>query len=310
VVNLIVAKGISRHAELDIRPYQEQVNAWAYDFQSRWLPYWESYFPNDAECFRNDIRFFRLGMLANYLDQIIGITYKDDQRDAIRIRYLNPDDLFLNGVLDTLQGTCGNMAALHVAIGWRMGWAVSMACINSHYIVRYDDGEVIHNVEATFTGGGGFSSKFDHNYIKERGLSQRALTCGSDLRALTPHERLGVFVGLRARHYRDLSIETCDRNQLRFAEREYLLARYLFPAHRLHNRELVFATAVMGAERFESIELGHPDSYLQLLNELEEFADGRDPIHEPMPPVAQSGDSRCTRRRLSETALEILESTS
>ena len=84
--------------------------------------------------------------------------------------------------MDTRRGTCGNMAALHVAIGWRLGWPVSLACVKSHLICRYDDGKVTHNIEATQAGYGGFKSDPDEYLIKEYGLPPIAVSSGSDLR--------------------------------------------------------------------------------------------------------------------------------
>src|SRR5262245_47550864 len=39
-VNLVVAKGTPRLANLEIRHYQEQMNAWALEFADRYLPFW------------------------------------------------------------------------------------------------------------------------------------------------------------------------------------------------------------------------------------------------------------------------------
>ena len=124
--------------------------------------------------------------------------------------------------MDSKRGTCGNMAALHVAIGWRLGWPVSLSCVGSHLICRYDDGKVTHNIEATQTGAGGFSSRSDARYIEEYRIPPKAVQIGSDLRALKPREMLGIFVGMRARHFRDIG-------SWPEADQDYCLARYLFP---------------------------------------------------------------------------------
>jgi hypothetical protein len=290
-VNLIVAREIPSLANLELSRYQEQVNAWAREFAGRCLPQWEKCFHECPQDFRDDIRFFRLGMLAQFLDQHIGVTYNEDQRGALRTRYLSGSDLFINGLLDRFQGTCANMAVLHVAMAWRMGWPVSIACIGEHKLVRYDDGQVIHNIEPTETKRGGFSSKSDEQYIAAKQMTKAALSCGSDLRALTPRERLAVFIGLRGRHYRDLLLESGDENFLNLAERDYLLARYLFPAHRVHNRELVFLTACLGGHRFEAHEPGHPNSYDGLLRELHAYENGCHVCQRPMPIRSRRGQS-------------------
>src|SRR5262245_32481002 len=111
--------------------------------------------------------------------------------------------MFLNGVIDNRRRTCGDMATLHVAMGWGRGWSESLGCAKSHYFCRYDDGKVTHNIEATQSGKGGFSSPYDEDLVKRDQLPKKAIACGSDLRALLPREMLGVFLGLRGRHMRD-----------------------------------------------------------------------------------------------------------
>jgi hypothetical protein len=76
-------------------------------------------FRRTPQDWKNDVNFFRLGVLCGYLEHEAGIVYNEDQRTATDVYYTNPSDLFLNGVMDTRQGNCGNMAVLHVAIGSR-----------------------------------------------------------------------------------------------------------------------------------------------------------------------------------------------
>jgi regulator of sirC expression with transglutaminase-like and TPR domain len=71
-----------------------------------------------------------------YIDVVLGVAYREDQREAKRILYTDPTDLFINGVMDTARGTCGNMALLHVVLGRRIGLPVSLACVGSHFICR------------------------------------------------------------------------------------------------------------------------------------------------------------------------------
>lgn len=267
-VNLIVAKGIPSLADLDIARYQEMVNHWTLDFTERCLPRWEPYFHESPQDFDDDIRFFRLGMLHQYLELEAGIEYNLDQRDGLGILYTNPSDLFLNGVLDTHQGTCGNMAALNHAMGWRLGWPVSLACVKSHYILRFDDGETVFNIEATQVGYGGFKSDPDDFLIKTKQLPPVAIECGSDLRALRPREVLGTFIGLRARHLRDVGMyERCEAKTIA-SEPDWLLARQLFPTNRVLYRDQLAVTSMRGDHLFEPDETGHPNTYATCLAEL------------------------------------------
>ncbi len=252
VMNLLVAKSIPSLADLDISRYQRLADHWADEVRKR-LPGAEQVFWQTPWEWKNDVNFFRLGVLCGYLEHEAGIAYNEDQRYATTVSYTDPSDLFLNGVMDTRRGTCGNMAALHVALGWRLGWPVSLACVRSHYICRYDDGTVTHNIEATQAGYGGFKSDPDGYLIERYELPPKAIGSGSDLRAVTPREMLGIFIGFRGRHMR-------DTNRLAEAEGDYLLARHLFPS----NRKLyidAMAAAVQRSERlFEPGELGSPQS--------------------------------------------------
>ena len=141
-MNLIVAKGIPRFKDLDIRRYQKTLDEWA----SRILSYLreaEPRFGHEVNDFQKDIRFFRIGAFCWFIGQVLDVAYKPDQKHVRTILYTDPTDLFLNGVIDTRRGTCGSMAALFLALGWRLGWPVSLATVASHFIVRYDDGKFV-----------------------------------------------------------------------------------------------------------------------------------------------------------------------
>jgi hypothetical protein len=258
--NLLVAKSIPALAQLEIPRYQQLVNKWAEAIRV-WLLTAEQEFLKTPDDWKNDVNLFRLGLVHQYLEQVVGITYNEDQRNVTAIHYTNPSDLFLNGVLDTKQGTCGNMATLHFAIGWRLGWPVSLACVNSHLICRYDDGVVTHNIEATQSGYGGFKSDPDKYLMERYQLPQIAIACGSDLRALTARETLGVFMGLRARHMR-------DTGQYREADSDYLLARWLFPTSRRLYIDSMGSSVKQSVGMFQTGEFGSPQSLAHMLTTL------------------------------------------
>ncbi len=114
-MNLLVAKGIPSLAGLDIARYQRLADQWAEAIRQR-LPRAERVFWQTPGDWKNDVNFFRLGVLCGYLEHEAGIAYKEEQRNLTAVWYTDPTDLFLNGVMDTRRGTCGNMAALHVAL--------------------------------------------------------------------------------------------------------------------------------------------------------------------------------------------------
>jgi len=180
LLNLAVAKGIPSFADLDVARYVHIVDDWTRQFRQV-LPGMEQQFRKTPSRWKNDIHFFRVGMLMGFLGHEIGLRYIEEQKYGTDAHYTNPGDLFLNGLIDTKQGTCGNMPVLHVAMARRMGWPVSLACAKSHFISRFDDGQVVHNVEATVTHPGSFSSGSDEEYMKRFQLPAKAVECGSDL---------------------------------------------------------------------------------------------------------------------------------
>ncbi len=265
-MNLLVARSIPGLAELEIAPYQEQADAWAEEVRQR-LPAAEEVFWQTPWQWKNDVRFFRLGVLCGFVDVELGIAYHEEQRDGHAVLYTEPGDLFLHGVMDSRRGTCANMPALHVALAWRLGWPVSLACVRSHYICRYDDGQVQHNIEATQAGLGGFKSDPDDYLVARFGLTAAALSSGSDLRAVTARELLGIFVGFRARHMR-------DTGKLAEAERDYLLARHLFPANRVLYQAAMGVQVMRSEQLFAPHEAGAPRGLLGWLQQQYPLASG------------------------------------
>lgn len=249
-LNLWIASGVPQLADLDIAHYQRVVDGYAKDVTA-WIKHFEPQFHENPSAWQNDLHFFGLGILCRYIEEKLGIAYKEDQKHAKSVRYTNPSDLFLNGVIDTKRGTCGNMAALQLAIGWRLGWPVSLACAWTHLFMRYDNGLVQYNVEATRTGFGGMSAPPNEYYVKEFNLPPEAVQTGSDLRAVTPREMLGIFVGLRARHFRDIG------DMVR-AESDYSLARWLFPKNRSLYTEAMGVSVLRGMSLFHINDYGSP----------------------------------------------------
>lgn len=203
-------------------------------------------------------------MLAQFLDEQVGIEYVPEQAESQRqgvkeFYYTDPADLFLHGLIDRKTGTCATMPTLHVAIGRRLGWPVSLACVKSHYVCRYDDGQAVYNIETTDTGRGGFAAGTDAAYARRYGLSKIAITSGSDLRQLTAREMLGVFIGSRARLYADTG-----RSDL--AARDYALAHSLVPTNRKIYVALVGHLMNTGTRLFTENEHGHPRSLAAFLS--------------------------------------------
>ena len=229
VLNLVVARGCPTLEKLDIGYYARRLDDWAGEVRQM-LPEAEAEFHASPGDWKGDLAFFRLGLLCWFLDERLGIRYREDQRDLEAVVYTDPGDLFLHGLVETRQGTCATMPALHVALGWRLGWPVSLAVAGWHVLCRYDDGVRTHNIEATRTGQGGFHSHPDEDYRRRYAIAESDVQSGSDLTALDARRTLGLFVGFRARLWQDL-------HRFEQAARDYELALRLFPNSRLLRRK-------------------------------------------------------------------------
>jgi hypothetical protein len=254
-LNLCVARGIPSLGDLDVVSRCRTVDEWTVQFATD-LPRMEQAFHRAPGKYKNDIGFFRVGMLAGFLGSKIGIRYIEAQKGVMSVAYTSPADLFLNGVIDTRRGTCGNMAALHVAISRRLRWPASLAAVSSHLISRYDDGVVTHNIEMSSVNEGTFASDDDGLYMERFGLPERAVRCGSDLRKLTVREMIGVFIALRGRHFADVG--NTER-----ADADFALSRVLFPQYRRGYIGSMVPMLRRGARLFDHGETGHPDSVLR-----------------------------------------------
>jgi hypothetical protein len=274
VMDLAVARGIPALADLDIGRYVRLADEWADDLRGR-IPAMDAHFRRSPDRWKSDIDFFHLGLVCWYADVVLGVAYREDQRNATSVVYTDPTDLFLNGVMDTRRGTCGNLAMLHVVLGRRIGLPVSLACAGSHFLCRFDDGIKTINIEATETGRGGFASESDEYYMKEYHIPQRGVDCGSDLCAVAPRELLGLLVGLRARHLE-------NANRMTQAEADYLLARYLFPRNRQLYTNQSRISVLCGMKLFESGERGHPAELAQEVRQVVGIGPStRKPIDKP-----------------------------
>jgi hypothetical protein len=225
LLNLCVARECPGLGHLDWTRYASLLDDWSQEVRAS-LPSAEVGFQRSPSEWKNDLAFFRLGIQCWFVDEVLGIRYREDQRDMEYALYTDPGDLFLNGLIETREGTCATMPALHVALSWRLGWPVSLAVAGWHVLCRFDDGHRSHNIEATRTGGGGFHSHPDEEYRARYMISEKDVESGSDLTALDARRMLGLFIGFRARYWQDVG-------RMRQAADDYRMALQLFPNSRL-----------------------------------------------------------------------------
>ena len=86
-----------------------------------------------------------IAVINEYLFDELGFKSLSDAND--------PNDLFLHTVMDKKQGYCLSLSILYLAIGERLGLPLYGVVVPGHFFVRYDDGRVHFNIEATSKGG-------------------------------------------------------------------------------------------------------------------------------------------------------------
>jgi hypothetical protein len=79
-MNLAVAKAIPCFARLDISSYKKLVDQWTMKV-ANCIEDFEPEFFRTPEDWKNDIHFFRLGLVCHFIDCTLGVTYREDQKD-------------------------------------------------------------------------------------------------------------------------------------------------------------------------------------------------------------------------------------
>lgn len=139
------------------------------------------------------------------LDTLLSTLYKpgpwNDQRP---FRYDLDDPLGrnlptkrLSTYLATRKGNCVSMPILFLILGQKLGLPVTLATAPQHMMVKYPDrsGQWL-NVEAT---AGGF--KYDSSYIRDTGITDRALKNDIYLRPLTQRESVAAMMSTLMEYY-------------------------------------------------------------------------------------------------------------
>jgi hypothetical protein len=170
--------------------------------------------------------------------------------------------------MDTRRGTCGTMAVFYVILARRIGLPVSLAYAGSHLYARYDDGFGLHyNIETTDLGRGGYCSPTDEEIRAHYRLPEIAETCGSDLVGLSNRQMLGVYFGLRGRHFSDLRTIPNDPLTPRM-EVDFLLARALYPESRVLYVTQNEISVQQSLNMFVAGEMGHPTELIPWLYDV------------------------------------------
>jgi regulator of sirC expression with transglutaminase-like and TPR domain len=139
------------------------------------------------------------------LDLLISTLYQPGPwNDNRPFRYDLEDPLghnlrtkLLSIYLSTRKGNCISMPILVLILGQKLGLPVTLATAPEHAMVKFlDEGGQWLNVEAT---AGGF--KYDSSYIRDTGISEKAVQNDIYLRPLSQRESVAVMAGTLMEYY-------------------------------------------------------------------------------------------------------------
>jgi len=101
----------------------------------------------------------------------------------------NPEDLFIDSVIEKKRGYCLSLSVLYLSIAERLGLRIYGVVVPGHFFVRYDDGQTRFNIETT--SGGKWAA--DEHYINKFKVP---IYNGDSMymRNLSNHETLGCYL--------------------------------------------------------------------------------------------------------------------
>ncbi len=100
---------------------------------------------------------------------------------------VNPAELFLHGLLSSKRGYCMNLSLLYLIVADRLDLPLHGVALPNHFFVRYDDGTLRSNIEATQGG-----QTFDDSFYRERFLGD-ASSNPFFMKNLTKKQTLGAY---------------------------------------------------------------------------------------------------------------------
>jgi len=191
--------------------------------------------PRYADRYRGSEAHFRAEMLAQVLQQDLGVKY--DRRAVGNFSFADPAVAFIHGMIptpapgssiqNTPGGTCASMPVLYVAVGRRLGYPLKLSTTDSHVFVRWDGEDHENprfrgrfNCETT----NGFH-RFNDDYYKSwpTQLTERQIEVNGFLESLSPAEELAQFLAARGHHGADVGridfAARCYENAYRYDTR-------------------------------------------------------------------------------------------
>jgi hypothetical protein len=205
LVNLLSAEKLPGSEYLPIKTFSQTLDHWANYVRGatqRMLP---RFYANPSGYFFSE-NYFRILALVCVLQERFGVHFNENLKGEPGSKKLLSESQvflsdsrpnFLHGLLLGLDGTCGSMPVLYVAVGRRLGYPLRLATIRRHCFARWDDpvtGERF-NIEGTNRG---LSCHPDAYYRRRAEPASAELDAGDDMASLSPREELAHFLQLRA----------------------------------------------------------------------------------------------------------------
>ncbi|MCH8156874.1 MAG: SUMF1/EgtB/PvdO family nonheme iron enzyme, partial [Nitrospinae bacterium] len=112
---------------------------------------------------------------------------------------LNPDELFLHGMLKTKRGYCMNLSLLYLILGERLNLPLYGVGLPNHFFVRYESGTERINIEATELGATFPDSFYENRFGLKFGPETPFFT-----QSLNKKQTLGAYLSnVGMAHYRN-----------------------------------------------------------------------------------------------------------
>jgi len=147
---------------------------------------------------RSRLKEKKIGINPNAIAEINNYLFDELKFSAANVAD-DPEDLFLHSVMDRRRGYCLSLSILYLAIGERLGLPLYGVVVPGHFFVRYDNGKVRFNIEATAKG----ASPTDQYYIEKFNVPQDTAH-GIYMTNLNKLQSLGCLFNNFGNVYRDI----------------------------------------------------------------------------------------------------------
>jgi hypothetical protein len=201
-INLLCALGLPGAEKMDIDHCLRKIDEWTdtvrtYTAKMRYL------FEREPSRFSHSLAYFKALCLITALQRDCGVRYNQRIRDLSVP--LEVADSFIFGIIRGDGGSCASLPVLYCAVGHQLGYPMSLVRAKvhqaGHLFVRWDDGKVRFNIEATAPG---LTTPTDDYYRKSPyELTPEIEEKGCFLKPLNMRQSLAVFLAERSHHCMD-----------------------------------------------------------------------------------------------------------